>query len=287
MNVNNIYEEYRHYKVFEKIYSIKDILHKNTDELCQLCFYNNIDYYEDNDEIDEIIDINIIICDNLSKGSEYLCNNCKYCIYTKSDIINLVQEILNDVYKYKGDEEFRKFISFFDGYVINPYEKLLCEYLNNNMSNLYYYHQNCNHLIDHNDDPNILCEYILDIINKIDDIYFTPFIKICPVKYIEIFIKRGIDINHVFDNDTVFTSLLYGFIDSPTHDDRISKLISLGADVNKCNPIKEITGIQYEDRPYKVNKIKYLISIGVNFEECKTNEKLLNTRLSKLINELI
>jgi len=304
MDINDIYKEYKHYEVFEKIRSIKNMIESmeiiNKYELCQLCYINEICYDDESDfddELDEIDEthkthnINMIVSEHLTKdGSKYLCKNCKLYIYSKSDVLDLVQEILNNVYKYKGDNEFRKLISFFNGYVFNPYEKLLCEYLSESMGDFYHYHENCDHFIELSneyDDPNILCEYILDIINKIDDIYFKPFIMICPIKYIEIFIKRGIDINHVFDNNTVFTELLYGFVSSSDEYDRISKLVELGVDVNKCNPLKELVGIQYENRPCKVQKIKYLISIGVNFSECKINEKLRNSRLGNLINELI
>jgi hypothetical protein len=125
----------------------------------------------------------------------------------------------------------------------------------------------------------------------------------------EILIKKGIDINYIFNlskhmgNQTVFGSLLYGWID---HDglnnniERIDKLISLGADVNIGNPIRYITGTQYEDRPKRIEKIKYLIKIGVKFEnkcitncitnssieECKFHKMLYDTRLGKLIQQL-
>ena len=139
----------------------------------------------------------------------------------------------------------------------------------------------------------------------INDLYHTDYLYSCPLQYMEILIKKGIDINYVFNlnkhmgNQTVFGSLLYGYL----HDDRnniikrIDKLISLGVDVNIGNPIRYITGIQYENRPYRIEKIKYLKSIGVNFnnrcisncksvEECKFHKMLYDTRLGKLIQQL-
>jgi hypothetical protein len=78
---------------------------------------------------------------------------------------------------------------------------------------------------------------------------------------------------------------------------RIDKLISLGADDNIGNPIRYITGIQYENKPQRIEKIKYLKNIGIKFnnicisncsslEECKFHKMLYDTRLGKLIQSL-
>ena len=140
---------------------------------------------------------------------------------------------------------------------------------------------------------------------NIDDLYHTNYLYSCPLQYMEILIKKGIDINYIFNlskhmgNQTVFGSLLYSYL----HDDsnniikRIDKLISLGADVNIGNPIRYITGIQYENRPYRIEKIKYLINIVVKFdnmcitncssvEEFKFHKMLYDTRIGKLIQSL-
>jgi hypothetical protein len=107
-------------------------------------------------------------------------------------------------------------------------------------------------------------------------------------------------------NQTVFGSLLYEYLNETHRNNikRINKLISLGADVNIGNPLRYITGIQYEYRPHRVDKIKYLMSIGVNFENkciaacsfkdtfkdnvnnnCK-HKMLYDTRLGKLVQTL-
>ena len=119
----------------------------------------------------------------------------------------------------------------------------------------------------------------------------------------EILIEKNIDINHIFNlgamsNQTVFGSLLYSYIDGINNNiDRINKLILLGADINTGNPFRYITGIQYENRPKRIEKIKYLKNIGINFNnkcikdcssinKCKSCKMLYDTRLGKLIQEL-
>jgi hypothetical protein len=113
----------------------------------------------------------------------------------------------------------------------------------------------------------------------------------------EILIKKGIDINYIFTDQTVFGSLLYSYFDNFSKRSicsRVNKLVSLGADVNHGNPIRYITGIQYEDRPNKIEKIKYLLKIGVKFDnkciykcvDACSHKMLYDTRLGKLIQKL-
>ena len=52
------------------------------------------------------------------------------------------------------------------------------------------------------------------------------------------------------------------YLDDEEHNiKRIDKLISSGVDVNICNPIKYITGIQYLNKPRRIQKIKHLFSM--------------------------
>lgn len=311
-----IFEEYEHYKVFPIIYSIKDTLnkyYKYPEDLCQLCFMTCIDYTNNDSDSDEI-NMNMIVVNNLAK-TEYpeqlLCPEC-IGVHSKMDVLNLIQEILNETYHNEGNERFNEFIKLFrtigDEYVMNPYEKLLTTYFSYDMGDYYTYHKKCSHftgISNKCDNVDILCPHILDIIDHIDDLYFTDYLNSCPLQYMEILIKKGIDINYVFNlseymgNQTVFGSLLYSYLDDDrnNHIERIDKLISLGADVNIGNPIRYITGTQYENRPYRIEKIKYLIKIGVKFEnkcitncssveECKFHKMLYDTRLGKLIQQL-
>ncbi len=323
--LQEIFGEHAHYKVFPLIYSIKDTLNKYyqyPEDLCQLCFMtcidsNNNDNYNDSDYSDYInINMNMMVVNILAK-TEYpeqlLCPKC-IGVYSKMDVLNLIQEILNETYHYMGNEGFNEFIKLFrtigDEYVMNPYEKLLTEYFSYDMVKYDTYHKKCSHftgISNKCDNVDILCPFILDIIEHIDDLYFTDYLYSCPLQYMEILIKKGIDINYIFNlgehvdvsNQTVFGSLLYGYLDDDRYNiiKRIDKLISLGADVNIGKPIRYITGIQYENRPYKIEKIKYLIKIGVKFEnkcisnclsveECKFHKMLYDTRLGKLIQQL-
>jgi hypothetical protein len=271
--------------------------------------------YNNNDSDSDEINMNMIVVNNLAK-TEYpeqlLCPEC-IGVHSKMDVLNLIQEILNETYHNEGNERFNEFIKLFktigDEYVMNPYEKLLTTYFSYSMSEYYTYHKKCSHftgISNKCDNVDILCPHILDIIVHIDDLYFTDYLKLCPLQYMEILIKKGIDINYIFNlnkymgNQTVFGNLLYSYLDDDRNNDikRIDKLISLGADVNIGNPIRYITGTQYENRPYRIEKIKYLIKIGVNFdnrcisncksvEECKFYKMLYDTRLGKLIQQLV
>jgi hypothetical protein len=318
-----IFKEYDHYKVFPIIYSIKDKLSNYSDDpfdLCQLCFINNInnsytddntyDNYDDNDDNRENINMNVVNhLANKNYSIQLLCKDCE-CLFDEQDVFKLVQQILNYSYHFESNNRFNEFIKLFGKYVSNPYEKLLNEYFSYDMGNYYMYHKRCNHftgLLNKADNVNILCPFILDIINNINNLYFTDYLRVCPIQYIEILIEKGIDINYVFNlnkhmgNQTVFGSLLYNYIDCDynTHIDieRILKLVSLGADVNAGNPLKYITGMQYENRPIRIEKIKCLKNISVNFdnrcvnncssvEECKFHVMLYDTRLGKLIQQL-
>lgn len=321
LELQELFGEYEHYKVFPLIYSIKDTLNKYyqyPEDLCQLCFMtcndNNNNNDSDSDNDSDYINMNMLVVNILAK-TEYpeqlLCNKCTGT-FSKMDVLNLIQKILNKTYHNEGNERFNEFIKLFrtigSEYVMNPYEKLLSEYFSYDMGNYYSYHKKCSHftgISNKCDNVDILCPFILDIIEHIDDLYFTNYLYSCPLQYMDILIKKGIDINYIFNlskhmgNQTVFGSLLYSYLDDDRNNiiKRIDKLISLGADVNIGNPIRYITGIQYENRPYRIEKIKYLIKIGVKFdnkcitncssvEECKFHKMLYDTRLGKLIQQI-
>ena len=313
MSLLEIFDQYEHYKVFPLIYSIKNKLiqyHEYHEDLCQLCFSAYVNMNCIDSDSDNSNDINMIVVNHLSKTEVYpeqlLCLECS-SIHSKKDVLNLIQDILNLTYHNEGDKQFNKYIKLFSTigteYVTNPYEKLLTKYLSYDMFNNVY-HKKCAHHIEMSneyDNVDILCQYILDIIYRIDNLYYTDYLRLCPLQYMEILIKRGIDINHVFslNNQTTFGSLLYDYLTDDTNNikNRIDKLISLGADVNTGNPIRYITGIQYENKPQRIEKIKYLKNIGIKFnnicisncsslEECKFHKMLYDTRLGKLIQSL-
>jgi hypothetical protein len=282
----DIFKKYPHYSVFPIIYSVKDILKKycnDSDDLCELCFMYPVDWSDDtgsddtgSDDTENSININMNmqVVNNIAKtkhDTQLLCSKCKY-IYNERDVLELVQEILNESYHHEGNERFNELIKIFGKFVSNPYEKLLVRYFSYDITNYYTYHKQCKHYTGTSNDPdntNILCPYILDIIEHITNLYFTDFLAKCPIQYMEILIKKGIDINYIFTDQTVFGSLLYSYFDNFSKKSiysRVNKLVSLGADVNHGNPIRYITGIQYEDRPNKIEKIKYLLKIGVKFD---------------------
>lgn len=307
--LQEIFEEYPHYKMFPLIYSVKDILKQYSnepDDLCNLCFTNPIDWSDDSDSEDsDDINMNMCVVNTIAKTKydmELLCTRCKY-LYNKRELSELVQEILNNSYHYEGSIRFNELIKIFENFVSNPYEKLLIEYFSYEMGNYYTYHNKCKHYTGTSnacDDVNILCPYILDIIDHITNLYYVNYLANCPIQYMEILIKKGVDINHTFLGQTVFGTLLYSYLDdygSKNVRERIDKLVLLGADINYSNPIRSITGIQYENRPNKIEKIKYLKSIGVKFdnkcitdcknsEECMFHKMLYDTRLGNLIQRL-
>jgi hypothetical protein len=320
--VEDMVKEYKHYKVFPIIYSIKDKLCKynNDRDICQLCFINKVynqfegGWYHDDDMPDEseFEPLNKLMIGLLNPELKdvpphyyMLCRNCVY-LYSEKDVIDLIQDILNNSYHY-NDGNFDMYLELFKEYITNPYEKLLMEYFSYNMGTHYFYHENCEHFIkcsNNCDKEGVLCTKILDIIDHISDLYYCNFLIKCPIKYIPHLIKRGIDINHLNEKGlTTFDELMYGFVNheeyyiNDYYEKRIKTLIENGANVNAGKPLREITGIQYENRPNKISRIKYLKELGVNFdnkcisycqsqnqsEKCTFHKMLYDTRLGKLL----
>ena len=218
--LQEIFGKYEHYKVFPLIYSIKDTLNKYyqyPEDLCQLCFMTCIDSNNNDSDSDDInsddINMNMMVVNILEKTQypeQLLCNKCT-STFSKIDVLNLIQEILNETYHNEGNERFNEFIKLFrtigDEYVMNPYEKLLTEYFSYDMGDYYSYHKKCYHftgISNKCDNVDILCPFILDIIDHIDDLYFNSYLYSCPLQYMEILIKKGIDINYVFNLTTIF-----------------------------------------------------------------------------------
>ena len=315
-----ILKENEHYEVFPIIYSVKDILCKYSGEqyiydTCQLCFIEPIASYngwhnEKEEGFEETENMNMCVVNNLAKTKdekELLCKKCTW-LHSKNNVLELIEDILNKSYYYDGIEQFKKFIKLFEKYVSKPYEKLLLEYFSHDMNKFYFYHkERCEHFLRGTDNGDIYCPYILDIIENITDLYYTDYLTKCPIQYIDILIKKGIDINHVFDygkfmgGQTVFGGLLHCYLEAQIdyHDaqTRMNTLVSLGADVNFGAPLKYIADFQYNNRPSRIEKIKYLKEIGLDFsnkciydcmdkEDCLLHKMLYDTKLGKLIQTL-
>jgi len=74
----------------------------------------------------------------------------------------------------------------------------------------------------------------------------------------------------------------------------------LGINVNAGKPLRYITGIQYADRPKKIERIQYLKDIGVDFSNldkkclcycideniCNFHKMISETRLGSLVAEI-
>ena len=101
---------------------MKDTLYTFYDypeSLCYLCFMSCCDGCDDDDENDDI-NINMILVNNLANipyNEIMLCNKCKY-LYSKKDVLALVQDILNESYKNGGKKLFDEFIEIFKSKII-------------------------------------------------------------------------------------------------------------------------------------------------------------------------
>ena len=143
--------------------------------------------------------------------------------------------------------------------------------------------------------------------NLIDFNYITykgTFIGLtCNKYFIDKLLEKGLDINLIFQEDqTILSKLMYKVLGSSKYDtltktkefDKFEHLLNKEADINKGN-IRIISGIQYENRPQRIEFIKYLISKGLNtYNRLLSNNKLVtkqgkvdfmlyNTRLGKVI----
>ena len=120
--LQEIFGKYDHYKVFPLIYYIKDTLntyYQYPEDLCQLCFMTCIDSNNNDSDSDDInsddINMNMMVVNILEKiqyPEQLLCNKCT-STFSKIDVLNLIQEILNETYHNEGNERFNEFIKLF------------------------------------------------------------------------------------------------------------------------------------------------------------------------------
>ena len=234
----SVLEDYPHYEVFTIIQSIGSTLKKyslNPEKLCKLCLTKTID------------------------ADDVFCYKCK-ADYTLSEVIILVQEIITNTYKHESKKT-DNIITLFKKYVSYPYEKLLLTYFSCNLFDYNSNHFNCLH---NKYDDEHLCSHVIDLINRISNVHYDMYLVKCPIQYMELLVKKGVDVNYMFGKQTVFEILLSGYLNDYGNDrvkNRINKLVILGANVNIVLPTKRI-----EIRPDKIEKIKYLKGIGVIVE---------------------
>jgi len=121
--------------------------------------------------------------------------------------------------------------------------------------------------------------------------------------FIDKLLKKGLDINLIFEKDqTILSKLMYTILGiskyvnmyKTKYFNKFKYLLNKGADINKGN-LRIISGVQYENRPQKVEFIKYLIDNGLDThnrllsthklvtKQGKVDFMLYNTRLGKII----
>lgn len=143
--------------------------------------------------------------------------------------------------------------------------------------------------------------------NQIDFNYVTykgTFIDLTYNKYfIDKLLVKGLDINLIFQKDqTILSKLMYEVLGTSKYDnifetkefDKFEYLLNKGADINKGN-IRIISGVQYDNRPQRIEFINYLIDNGLDtHNRLLSNNKLVtkqgkvdfilyNTRLGNVI----
>jgi hypothetical protein len=120
-----------------------------------------------------------------------------------------------------------------------------------------------------------------DIDFNYESSYFISFIDLTYDHYfIDRLIEKGVDINRLGRNEqTSVTHLFYKILsDLSLYDpncyslNKLKYLMTKGGDINKGS-IREISGVQYEDRPLKVDFIHFLIRNGL-----QTHNRILYTR---------
>lgn len=226
-----------------------------------------------------------------------LCERCKNDNNNDNEIY---EEILLRSFEVGGIELFKKLSDKI--YVKNINEKLLSNYLRGT------YRKKCchitfPHIFDENlncvqksgiynkcNFPNCECNMIQDIIDLGVDLHYVDdcgtFIKKANFYDITILIKNGADINQIFDGDqTVISKTCYGILIDTNKRQRFNFLLKNGANLNVGNLWRQICGIQYENRPKRIEFIKYLIDSGINCDNVVVirDKKLYDTRVGLII----
>lgn len=170
--------------------------------------------------------------------------------------------------------------------------------------------------------PNCECNVIQKIIDLGVDLSYIDgygtFINKANSYDISILVKNGADINQIYDgslggwrfagkspssqrsderevcradfsligNKTAMSNLCYKIITGDESKDKFDFLLKCGADLNLNNYLwRNISGIQYKNRPHRIEFIKHLIKAGINCENVYVtdNKKLYDTRVGLII----
>lgn len=246
--------------------------HDNCNE-CDMECHNNCPCNCDHEDCCSDIDDDEY-CPVKSGDQTNLCH--KYCDYVDVDNgQNIKYTILINAFKISF-EIFEKYNKIF--IIDKPYNFLLELCLENNF-------------------------YDCTFTNKTKELQKQRFYQIinCPIdfsgellhltdeyEFINELIKRGCNVNYVFNDDQTYLSQLFsGLMYSESCNsakNKIEFLLSKGADINLGN-IRIISGIQYKDRPHKIEQVKYLMSKGLNIENrlLFKDKMLYDTRLGETI----
>jgi len=136
--------------------------------------------------------------------------------------------------------------------------------------------------------------------NKID-IYETNLFGSMNKEQIQILINNNYDINYLYKSNTnaihVDTTLIIDCVYKILNDKNNEQykeifdfLIEQKADIRKGNLLRHISGIQYDNRPYKIEFIQYLLDnnmIDIENKIIFKDKLLFDTRLGKCILNLI
>lgn len=139
--------------------------------------------------------------------------------------------------------------------------------------------------------PNCECNVIQKIIDLGVDLSYIDgygtFINKANSYDISILVKNGADINQIYDgNKTAMSNLCYKIITGEESKDKFDFLLKCGADLNLNNYLwRNISGIQYKNRPHRIEFIKHLIKAGINCENVYVtdNKKLYDTRVGLIV----
>lgn len=259
------------FKTYRLIYKIKDLLIKHDEEhpeeLCKMCFLYCCRINGDYDSSDSEIEDDTVVFIN-RHGDNYTYNDV--CFRCKSLDID-IGEILLFIYKFEKPR-LKEIIDM--SKIKNPYSILLYKYENG------YNHTKCNHYIHYSNDwdgPEP-CPMVLELIDNLTDITNPYWIRHYDVKYIDYFLKKGCMID--------LMSIVSDFVDkwgnkSSTRLDKVIKFCD--AEIIKT-ALYSSAGKNCDP-----DKIKYLMKIGINFENHylpSYDKMLFDTRLGKLIKSL-
>lgn len=259
---------------------------------CEICIINNRECKCDKElpcECDEFLCERCTTRENLSQRTNE--NNINNEIYEK---------ILLRLFEVGGIELFKKFSNKI--FVKNINEKLLSNYLRGE------YRKECchstsPHIFDENlnciqtsgiynkcNFPNCECNIIQDIIDLGVDLHYVDgcgtFISKANFYDITILIKNGADINQIYNGDnTAIADICYGILIDYDQVSRFDFLLKNGADLNIGNLWKQISGVQYIDRPKRIEFIKHLIDSGMNCDNMQItkSKKLYDTRVGLIV----